>query len=197
MKIGIFGGAFNPIHNGHVQLMNSYLELLGLEKIILIPTADPPHKTGAYLASEEDRMNMLRLLVEDKPEFEVSDIEFRRESKSYTYLTLLDLREMYPDGEFYLIIGSDQYLTFNLWYKPDEILKLATVCTMARTQSDLEKLYAYRAEYENMENSIISEFEIIDVSSTDIRRRVKEGISITGLVPETVEEYIKEHGLYV
>ena len=197
MKIGIFGGAFNPVHNGHVQLMKSYLDYLGLEKLIIIPTAVPPHKTGAYLVSEEDRLNMLQLLAEDEPRFEVSDIEFRREGKSYTYLTLCELKKLYPDGEFYLIIGSDQYLVFNTWYKPDEILALATVCTMAREQGDLEKLYAYRNENVNMKDSIIVEFDIFEASSTDIRRRIKEGKSIKGLVPKAVEKYIKEHKLYV
>ena len=197
MKTGIFGGAFNPVHNGHIQLMSSYLDYLELDRIILIPTANPPHKTGAYLVSEEDRLNMLRLLSKDEPRLEISDIEFRREGKSYTYLTLLDLKTLYPDDEFYLIIGSDQYLSFNTWYNPDGILKFATVCTMAREHGDLEKLYAYKAEHENMKNSIIAEFDIFEASSTDIRNRVKEGRSITGLVPEAVENYIKERGLYV
>ena len=107
------------------------------------------------------------------------------------------MKKLYPDDEFYLIIGSDQYLAFNTWYNPDGILKLATVCTMAREQGDLEKLYAYKAEHENMKNSIIAEFDIFEASSTDIRNRVKEGRSITGLVPEAVENYIKERGFYV
>ena len=197
MKIGIFGGAFNPVHNGHIQIMKSYLDYLELDKLILIPTADPPHKTGAFLVSEKDRLNMLMFLAEEDNRIEVSDMEFRREGKSYTYLTLLDLKKLYPDSKLYLIIGSDQYLAFNTWYKPDEILELATVCTMAREKSDLERLYKYREENENMKSSVIAEFEIFEASSTDIRNRLKEGKSIKGLVPEAVENYIREHGLYV
>ena len=197
MKIGIFGGAFNPVHNGHIQLMRSYLDELELDRLILVPTANPPHKTGAYLVSEDDRINMLKLLVSIDKRIEVSDIEFRRQGKSYTYLTLKELKEEYPDDELYLIIGSDQYLAFNTWYMPDEILKLAKVCTMARTQPDVEKLYEYRRENANMKDTVICEFDIFEASSTDIRRRIKEGKSVSHLVPEAVENYIREHRLYV
>ncbi|MBQ7739708.1 MAG: nicotinate (nicotinamide) nucleotide adenylyltransferase [Eubacterium sp.] len=197
MRIGIFGGAFNPVHNGHLQLMNSYLEALGLDRIILIPTSDPPHKSGKGLVPEEDRLNMLRLVTSNNPIYEVSDLEFRREGKSYTYHTLCQLRRLYPLDEFYLIIGSDQYLTFETWYRADDILKMVTVCTMARNGDDYEKLLDYKNENKNMKNTVISDFEVVEISSSNIRERVKKRESISGLVPEKVEKYIKEHGLYV
>ncbi len=197
MKIGIFGGAFNPVHNGHIRIMNSYLDALSLDRIIIIPTADPPHKSGAGLAPEADRLNMLRLVTEKSDKYEISDLEFRREGKSYTYLTLCEMRQLHPLDEFYLIIGSDQYLYFHTWYRADDILKMATVCTMARNYEDYEKLIKYKAENENMRDTVISDFEVVEVSSSDIRERVKNGTSIKGLVPEAVENYIKERGLYV
>ncbi len=197
MKIGIFGGAFNPIHNGHIHLMKSYEAALSLDKIILIPTAVPPHKTREHFAPEEDRLNMLLLISQGDSRLEVSDVEYRRKGKSYTYLTLLELRELYPEDEFFLLIGSDQYLNFHTWRKPNAILSMATVCTMARDDGEYEKLIEYRSENEIMKNSIVSDFKPVEVSSTEIRERIKRGRSIKRLVPEAVEKYIKEHGLYV
>ncbi len=197
MKIGIFGGAFNPVHNGHIQLMSSYLDALCLDRIIIIPTAAPPHKSGEGLACEEDRLNMLRLVIGNSKRYEISDLEFRREGKSYTYLTLCEMRQLYPLDEFYLIIGSDQYLSFHDWYRAEDILNMVTVCTMARNNADYEKLLKYKAEREIMRDTIISDFAVVEVSSSDIREKVKRGEDISGLVPKAVESYIKENALYV
>lgn len=197
MRTGVFGGAFNPVHFGHIQLLNSYLNSLSLDRVIAIPTADPPHKSGADLASEEDRMNMLSLAFGDNPKVVLSDIEFKLGGKSYTYNTLKELKKLYPEDSFYLFVGSDQYLSFDTWYKPNEILSMATLCTMARKKSDFEKLFEYKSTHENMQDSIISDFKIIEVSSSEIRKRIKAKDSVSGMLPEAVEKYIKEHRLYV
>ena len=197
MKTGIFGGSFNPVHNGHLHLMNSYKKSLNLDRIILIPTSVPPHKADSELASAEDRIAMLRLVENEVEHIEVSDIEFQREGKSYTYDTVTELKKLYPDDDFYLIIGSDQYLYFNNWYRADELLELVTVCTSARNNGEYEKLVKFKAENENMRNTVVSDFEVLELSSSEVRARVRSGESIKDLVPEKVEEYIKEHGLYV
>lgn len=102
LKIGIFGGAFNPVHNGHLNLAKHYLDELGLDKILFIPTNIPPHKSNEDFAGRKDRFNMLRLAIKPYDKFEVSDIEFKRDGKSYTYDTLLELKKIYKNAEFYL-----------------------------------------------------------------------------------------------
>ena len=196
MKIGIFGGAFNPVHNGHLQLMNSYLDALMLDKIILIPTAVPPHKTAEQLISGEDRLNMVSLAVKGNDRLEVSDIEFRREGKSYTYITVCELKKLYAEDELFLIVGSDQFLYFPNWYQSEELLKLVTVCTSARNQGEYKALLDFKNDNENMQHCIVSDFEVFEVSSSEIREKIKNKDSISGLVPTAVEEYIKEHRLY-
>ena len=197
MKIGIFGGAFNPFHNGHLHLMQSYLETLALDKILLIPTAVPPHKTGAFLASGEDRLQMLSLVAKQHPKLLVSDIELKRTGKSYSYDTVCEVQRLYPEAALYLIVGSDQFFSFHEWYRADELLRMVTVCTAARGEGEYRSLVRYREEHGDMQRCIVSNFDVVVLSSTEIRQRIKAGDSITGLVPPAIEAYIKEHGLYV
>lgn len=197
MKIGIFGGAFNPFHNGHLNLMQSYLKALSLDRILLIPTAVPPHKTGAYLVSGADRIRMLSLVADEHPQLFVSDIELRREGKSYSYDTVREVQRQYPEAALYLIVGSDQFFSFHEWFCADELLQLVTVCTAARNEGEYRELLAFREQHSDMQHCIVSNFEVVVLSSTEIRQRVKAGKSITGLVPPAIEDYIKEHGLYV
>lgn len=197
MKIGLFGGAFNPFHNGHLHLMQSYLKLLSLDKILLIPTAVPPHKTGAFLASGEDRLQMLSLVANENPLLSVSDIELKRAGKSYSYDTVREVRQLYPEAQLYLIVGSDQFFSFHEWFRADELLQLVTVCTAARNGGEYRALLDYKEQHADMQHCIVSNFEVVALSSTEIRRKVNTGESITGLVPPAIETYIKEHGLYV
>ncbi|MCH5320813.1 MAG: nicotinate (nicotinamide) nucleotide adenylyltransferase [Eubacterium sp.] len=199
MKIGIFGGAFNPIHNGHLALAENYYESLHLDKIIFIPTSIPPHKTADYLVSQNDRLEMVRLATQDNSSFEVSDIEFHRQGKSYTYDTLLSVKELYPDSEIYLIIGADQFLTFHLWYKYKEILDMVTLCTSAReNEQEKQELYDYAKSLDGLEKDkyFIANYPVIRFSSSEIRDKIKNGEEISALVPKRVCEYIFEKGLY-
>lgn len=197
MKIGIFGGAFNPVHNGHLRLANAYLKALSLDKILFIPTSVPPHKTSQYLAPAKDRLNMLSLAIKGNDQFDMSDIEFRRSGESYTYDTICELKKIHPDDEFYLIIGSDQFFYFPKWYREKDILDMVTLCTAARENEEYQKLVEFKREHPELEGSIISSIDAFVVSSSDIREKVKENADISSLVPKSVEEYIKEHGLYV
>lgn len=197
MRTGIFGGAFNPVHNGHINLLKCYKRELALDRIIVIPTADPPHKTSEYLISESHRLNMLKLAFKDFDGIEISDIEFKRQGKSYTYDTVEQLKKHYPDDDFYLIVGSDQYLYFQNWYRADDILKSVTLCTAAREKGDeYEKMLSYKKSFSNMKNSIISLFPVVEASSSQIRLRIKQGKSIDNLVPSAVAQYIGENRLY-
>ena len=197
MRIGIFGGAFNPVHNGHLHLAESYLDAVKLDKIIFVPTSVPPHKTADGLVSGEHRIKMLRLATQKNKKYEISDIEFWRDGKSYTYDTIKALQSVFPNDKFYLIVGSDQYLYFENWYKADEILRMVTLISAARERSEYEKMLAFRDKNANLKKSVISQFDVLEISSTDIRLRVKNGESISDLVPAAVANYIKEHGLYV
>lgn len=199
IKTGIFGGAFNPIHNGHLNLAKKYLEVLNLDRIIFIPTALPPHKTDRFLASKEDRFNMLELAISDCEEFEISDIEFQRQGKSYTYDTLCLLREKYPNDDFYLIIGADQFLTFNLWYRYRDILDIASICTAARENGNQrEKIIDFSNKLDGLDKNRfhLLNSDAVEVSSSQVREKIKKGEDVSSLIPEKVYNYIVEKGLY-
>lgn len=194
MKTGVFGGAFNPVHNGHLALAEHYKKSLSLDRIIFIPTADPPHKSSDGLIDGRDRINMLNLCVGNEI---VSDTEFKHSGKSYTYLTLCELKEEYPNDEIYLIIGADQFFYFEKWYKFEDIMSLSTVVTAAREKNQYEKMLKFKAEHPKLADVIVSEFDVVDVSSSQIREMIKNGLDVSNLIPEKVNEYIKEHRLYV
>lgn len=199
LKIGIFGGAFNPVHNGHLNLAKHYLDELGLDKILFIPTNIPPHKSNEDFADREDRFNMLRLAIKPYDKFEVSDIEFKRDGKSYTYDTLLELKKIYKNAEFYLIIGADQLLHFDKWFKYKEILTLVTLCTSAR-ENEAEK--AQIIDFASSLNGLdINKFKllaspVLKVSSSEIRNKIKSGEDFSNLVPEKVYDYIIKRRIY-
>ena len=126
MKTGIYGGTFNPIHNGHLHIVEEFRRGLGLDRVLLIPTRVPPHKAAPDLASAGERFAMCRLAAQGKPWLELSDIEMRREGKSYTAETLEELSALYPQDQFYLLMGEDMFLTLGRWYRPETIFSLAS-----------------------------------------------------------------------
>jgi nicotinate-nucleotide adenylyltransferase len=191
MKIGIYGGTFNPIHVGHLIVIESVREQMQFDKLLFVPSANTPNKSDPSLAPAPDRLQMARLALEGNPDFEVSDVETARGGMSYTVDTLRILGEQYPRAELSLIIGADNLLEFQTWKAPDEILDRSTLVVMNRpgyaaagVRSELSRL----AKHVNVPQ--------IGVSGTDIRRRVKLGRSIRYLVPRPVEEYIRHKGLY-
>lgn len=196
MRIGIFGGAFNPVHNGHLNIADAFYEALSLDKLLFIPTAKPPHKSDAGLLSGEDRVNMLRLAVENKP-YEISTIEFERNDKSYTYDTLIELKKLYPDSEFFLIIGADQIIHFDKWYRYEDILGMVTLCTSARENEEEKQLIIKSAQRLGIKDRFyMSDRAVIRVSSSEIRDKIKHGSDVSSLLPKKVFDYISEKGLY-
>lgn len=198
MRLGIFGGAFNPVHNGHVNLAKSYLSSLALDKLLIIPTANPPHRSAIGFASEEDRLNMLSLAFEGVEKIELSDIEFKRSEKSYTYDTVKELRKTYTNDEIFLIIGEDQFLMFNSWYKYKELLDEVVLCTAAR-EKDTQKALADYAQklFGSNYGYYIADFEPIVVSSSALREKLKAGEDVSAYLPDKVYNYIKDKGLYL
>ncbi|MCR5485367.1 MAG: nicotinate (nicotinamide) nucleotide adenylyltransferase [Clostridiales bacterium] len=186
--IGIFGGTFNPPHMGHLKLVRAFADRLSLSEVIVMPTYIPPHKEVDDLASFEDRYNMCRILFGSDDRFTVSREEYERGGKSYTVDTLTMLKDRYPDEKLYLIMGSDMLSSFDKWYRHEDILKMCTLCAASRRGE--EKLgYLFGA--------LIEEFEPYEISSTEIRNKVKNGESISADVGAEVEKYIIGRGLYM
>lgn len=196
-RIGILGGTFNPIHTGHIKLAGSFAKRLRLDRVLIIPTNIPPHKENTA-APAEHRMNMCLLAAKAAGGiFEASDIEIKREGKSYTCDTLEQLHQIYPDAKFYLIVGADMFMTFETWNRFERLRKLAVVCTIKRGEIGERELRAHARRLRRLGCKCrIADVEPMDISSTMIREALGRGESINGLVAPQVEEYIADHELY-
>lgn len=198
MKIGFFGGTFNPPHNGHINLARHWSERLALDKFLIIPTGTPPHKEPSDVSGEM-RLAMCRIAAaESGGLLEVSDFEVKRGGKSYSVITLEALHGAYPNSEIYMVMGADMFVTLETWYRFDKLKTLATFCTMPRDGVSTEELLTYRARLAALGcRGIVADEPEVDISSSDIRERVKNGRRINGLVSAGVAKYIDEHGLYI
>lgn len=195
IKTGIFGGAFNPVHNGHVNVAREAVSQLKLRKLMIIPTFESPHK-NTKLAPFDERAEMCRLAfsgISDKCEISVSDIERQMGGVSYTINTLRELKRRYPDNQFFLLIGGDMLFSFREWFKYESILKECKVCAVARGGDNLTDMMEFANEIGRVK---ILPSDIVDVSSTEIREKIAGSEDIGELVPEKVAGYISEHGLY-
>ena len=179
MKIGIFGGSFNPIHMGHVALAKAILEQCGLDEVWLMVSPQNPLKQQADLLDDGARFEMAQLAVRDVEGVRAIDYEFQLPKPSYTWHTLQRLSQDYPDCTFTLLVGGDNWARFERWYHWKDILRHYRVVVYPRSSY----------------NGTI-DVPLINVSSTDIRQRIRAGQPIDGLVPEAVEKFIKEHRLY-
>lgn len=188
-RVGIFGGTFDPIHNGHLITAQSVKEIRELEKIIFIPAYISPHKQHAKASNAKHRLNMLKLALDEIPFFECSDFEIKQHTISYTIDTLREFKKHYDEID--LIIGYDNIFQFHTWKDPDEIFKLANVVVLKRKSSHP---IDYVDKY--VESAHFVETRGIEISATDIRNRVQEDLPIYYLVPEKVLEYINENKLY-
>ncbi len=198
MKIAMFGGSFNPIHNGHIMLANAFQKELALDKVLIIPAYIPPHKQRDYSVSPQQKLEMCRLAVKDMPFAEVSDIEIKRQGASYTYMTLQELKTIYPHDELYLITGADMFMTIHQWKNPEIIFQLATICGIPRNDDDISDLQR-QAQYLHIlgAKTYILNANVMTVSSTQIRNNTSQNLSISGLVPPAVERYILQNRLYI
>ena len=188
-RIGILGGTFDPPHNGHIVLAEAALRELDLDRIIFVPALIQPHKISRITASPDDRMKMLRLALGERDRLEISDIELQRSGQSYTVDTLENLKEMYPLDQFFLIIGADNVSDIGTWHDPERIFDLATVAAANRPGFKPRGRFAGAVE--------LFQISPTDISSTEIRKRIKSGKSISGMVSGDVEKYILKHKLYL
>ncbi len=194
----MFGGSFNPIHIGHIQLAQAFVKCLDLDKVLVVPSFIPPHKKCDYSVSPSDRLEMCHLAINDLPFAEVSDIEIKRGGASYTYLTLKELSEKYKGSSLFLITGADMFMSIHRWKNPEIIFSLSTICGVPRNGDNIKSLEK-QAEYLKTigAKTKILDISLMTISSTEIRNRVKNGGNISGLVTPEVERYIKINRLYL
>ncbi|MBD5111934.1 MAG: nicotinate (nicotinamide) nucleotide adenylyltransferase [Ruminococcaceae bacterium] len=195
IKTGVFGGAFNPVHNGHINLAREAVEQLKLRKLMIIPTYDSPHK-DTELVSYEHRAKMCEMAfagISDKCDIEITDIEQRMGGVSYTINTLRELKRMFPERQFFLLIGGDMLYTFREWFKYESLLKECKVCAVARGGDSFTDMLEFATELGRVK---VLPTGIVDVSSTEIRERTARGESISEFVPEAVARYISENNLW-
>ena len=188
MRIGMLGGSFDPPHVGHLLIAVDAFEALALDKLYFIPTSVQPLKAGQAAAPARDRVEMVRRLIGDDPRFAVDTIEVDREGVSYSVETVAAYADRYPDAERFFLVGGDVVETFRLWREPDRITELAQVVMVRRGGPMSVELAGERIRPLTTRN--------IEVSSTEIRARVRAGQSINGFVPPAVAAYIAEAGLY-
>ncbi len=192
-RFGIYGGTFNPIHNGHLHLIRAASAQLSFDRLLVVPANIPPHKAAVDLASNRDRLEMARLATAGMPGVWVSDIELRARGKSYTVLTLERLRALFPECSFTLLMGADMLESFDRWHRWQDILKLADIAAFARNEGE-ESLLERKAAL--IGRARVVRVEPLPLSSTLVREKVRRGEDISGLVPEPVAAYIYEKGLY-
>ena len=192
MKTGVFGGTFNPVHKGHIMLAEYCMDSVGLDRIIMIPTAVPPHKISNNLASENDRLNMCKLACWGKENFFVSDIEIKRQGKSYTYETLTQLKEIYPDDHLYT------FLTLDRWKNPEIIFEKSSIITIPRDEENKHELENfYNKVLKAMgASSVILPNPVMSVSSTFIRENLDNFNLISDMLDKGVYDYIIKNNLY-
>lgn len=212
MKIGLMGGTFNPVHMAHLRIAEEARELCGLDRVMFIPVADPPHKPLAGEVPFHQRCQMVRLAIAGNRAFELSEIEGQRPGKSYSIDTIGAFREQYPQAELYFIIGSDSFLELGLWRRYADILRSCNLIVVERPgrqvsdplsalpvdiRGELRYTPASRS-LEHVGGTCVHFFAgcLLDISSSEIRRLAAAGHSITYLVPPQVEAYIKEQRIY-
>lgn len=201
-RIGLFGGSFNPVHVGHLILAERVRCDRSLDRVLFIPALEPPHKPGEPLAPAAERLRMVGMAVEGNPAFEPSALEIERGGPSYTLLTVRDVRaEVGPDADLFLIVGADSLCELHTWWRAHELVQEARVIAVPRPGRDVGSGLAecagrFGQDWADDVRSLLVEMPQIEISSTDVRRRVREGRSIRYLVPEAVRHHILANGLY-
>ncbi len=217
-RLGLLGGSFNPIHNGHLAIARQTRDLLGLDRILFIPTGDPPHKPDGNLAPAKDRYEMIRLAIASDSTFAVSDVEIRRPGKSYTLDTIRTLQQQYgPSIHLFFLIGLDAFLDFPSWREPAMLLNLCSFVVISRPGISFQPLAAMDllpaiplGSLAALDAGRMSKLEVplthhqlicvqvppTHVSASDIRTRIRQALPAANLLPPSVESYIIHHHLY-
>jgi nicotinate-nucleotide adenylyltransferase len=189
VRLGIFGGSFNPIHHGHLIIAQRAVESLGLDKLLLIPTGVTPRKEKGGLAAPEDRLKMVRIAVRGNPFLEASPLEVRRGGISYTIDTLRTLER--PGRKLFLLLGADSARGFSRWKSPREIAERCSIGIAGRPATPGVRMPKYIGRVARIPGPLL------EISSTEIRERVAKGLSVRYLVPDGVDRFLREKGLYL
>lgn len=199
MKIGIMGGTFDPIHNGHLMLGEYAYERFALDQIWFMPNGNPPHKSSETIGSQaRNRVEMVKRAIAGKSYFLLQLYEIENKEVNYSYKTMEHFRKIYPDHEFYFIIGADSLFNIEKWVKPARLLKTCTLLAAYRDDKGTEEMMA-QIQYLNKKYDAdirLLNTPNVDISSSEIRRKMKEGVSIRGIVPEAVFDYIVTKQLF-
>jgi nicotinate-nucleotide adenylyltransferase len=197
-SIALFGGTFNPVHKGHTRLLEAVMSAVPLDEVIVMPSKLPPHKEVCDLASESDRLEMCRLAFGGFKNVRVSDYEFTREGKSYSYYTVRHLLEEYPEDRLYFVMGSDMLLSFESWYRADELIKMCTPICVSRSAEDTAAARIHAKELSVIGKALFVEAEPFEVSSTQIRDMIyqKKFTNLCCYLDENVVKYISDRNLY-
>jgi len=199
VRLGIFGGSFDPPHVGHLLAAVDAYESLALDRLVFVPAAAQPLKVGAATGTPQQRLEMVRLMVEGDPRFAVDPIEIARPGLSYTVETLEEFERRAPDAERFFLVGADTLGSFTRWREPERVLRLARLVVLRRATTVETPSFAEEGELprapEGME-PLVLETRRVDVSSTEVRARVRAGESIRGFVPDAVAAYIERARLY-
>ena len=196
MRVGILGGAFNPPHVGHLVCAQEALVQLELEKVVFMPVGQAPHRVIEHDPGAEARREMVELAAGDDGRFETSRMEIDRAGPSYTADTLRDLHSQSPDDELFLILGGDQAAALPRWHEPETVLSLATVAVVERSNWSRNAIGITIGRLPGAERIRYLDMPVMQISSSSIRRRVREGLPIRYLVPDKVANHIETNGLY-
>ena len=196
MNLCVYAGTFNPIHTAHLIIAQFVKDEIGVDRVLFIPACLPPHR-DKDIADSHHRFEMVKLAIADNESFDISDIEFQRQGKSYTYLTIQELYNNYPDieGKINFIIGTDAFAHIDKWYESEKLVKMVKFVIFPREQNFDEKSFFDKIKLKEIDYQIVNA-PVIDISSTLIRSRLKEGKSIKYLVNNQVESYIHQHKIF-
>lgn len=198
MKTGIFGGTFDPVHHGHVELCRQAEREAGLDRIFVVPARLQPFKLEQKTADGNHRMEMLRLAFSENPRIQISDYELSRDEISYTIHTLRAFQDRFPEDDIYFILGTDAFMKIELWRNYDEILRNFHILVGVRPgyrEEELEELIERLEGGFNGDIRLLTNKEL-KISSTDLKEKIRQGCPLGAWLPKNVERYIKEHALY-
>ncbi len=198
-KIGIMGGTFNPIHIGHLFLAENAYEQAGLDKVLFMPSKNPPHKAMPNQVTEQQRVDMVNLAIKDNPHFELSTMELHREGLTYTADTLRIMKQQNPDTEYFFIVGTDSLFMMQHWKEPEVVFEYCTVLVAARDNADYDtiKVHMNYLKQTYLAKIQFMQMPMLDIASAKIRDRIENSQTVRYYLPQAVIRYITDHKLYV
>lgn len=196
MRIGIYGGSFNPVHNGHIHLALTAVSELELDRLYLVPSKISPHRSSEEYVPEEDRLEMLRLACEVSDRLEVCDYELLSDRVSYTIFTVEEFRRRFPDDELFLLVGSDMLMIFETWKRFEDILRECTLAVVSRCEGDMPELEKKAEELSKYGRIRLCRAAPVEVSSTEIRKKIAKNQKYYCYLDKKVVQYIRLKKLY-